>query len=319
MSRAHAVSSLPILLVALSLSACSGDAEPEPAKPSPFALTFAAVADGQHVGCEDEITRLGPNAAHAIGIADLRMYVSNLELWDAARRPVPLTLDEDQFQYQSDAGQVSLVDLTSNSDGSCKTNAISFAEGTKRTHEAITGETLVDQVAAVSFDVGVPQAVMKSVIADHTPEGAPSPLAELQWTWATGYRHFVFNFAVRDGAGEAGEGYAHVGSRDCGPAEGLALEDRKRCGFVNTPRVELGSFDLRTNVVTLDLAKLLDGIDFVSPVYDQETFEIIGEGPGVECHSSPLQPDCPTLFEHLGLDLDSGDADASKNVVFGKE
>jgi hypothetical protein len=174
-------------------------------------------------------------------------------------------------------------------------------------------------VKSVSFDVGVPQAVMQEVIGTHTPEGAASPLAEMQWTWATGYRHFVMNFAVSGKDGKTGDGYAHLGSRDCGPADGLALEDRARCDFINTPQVKLNAFKLDTNVVTLDIRGMLAGLDFISPVYDVETFEVIGEGPGVECHSSPMQPDCPMLFQHFGLTIASGSANPSNNVVFGVE
>jgi len=300
------------------LTGCGSD-DPEPPEPRAFALTFAATADGKHVGCEDSIDGVGADGTDTVGLSDLRFYVSNLKLWNDKQQEVELTLDENDFQHASDAGQVSLVDLTGNTKGSCAGNAIAFAEGTKRTNDAITGTTVVEQVKSISFDVGVPQAVMQDVIGNHTPEGAPSPLAEMQWTWATGYRHFVMNFTVTDADGKTGDGYAHVGSRDCGPADGLALEDRPRCDFVNTPQVSLGGFDLDESVVTLDVPALLADLDFVSPVYDLDTFEVIGEGPGVECHSSPMQPDCPTIFEHFGLDIDSGTAKASKNVVFGVE
>ena len=315
-------STLKSLLLGLStatlLTGCGSD-EAEPPKQRAFALSFAAVANGKHIGCRDTVEGLGPDGADSIGLSDLRFYVSNVKLWDASDKEVPMTLDENDFQYSSKAGQVSLVDLTSNTKGSCAGNAIAFAEGTKRTNDSVTGTTVVESVKRVSFDLGVPQAVMQEVIANHTPEGAPSPLAEMQWTWATGYRHFVMNFAVTDVDGKTGDGYAHIGSRDCGPADGLALEDRERCDFVNTAQVSLDTFDIDKNVVTLDVPAALAGLDFISPVYNLDTFEVIGEGPGVECHSSPEQPDCPTLFDHFGLDIGSGKARASRNVVFGVE
>jgi uncharacterized repeat protein (TIGR04052 family) len=301
-----------------TLVGCSGDNDAA-AQPRSFALEFAAIADGQHVGCADRVEGLGPDGESSVGLADLRFYISNLKFWDAAKREIALSLDENEFQYSSKAGQVSLLDLTGNAEGSCAGNAIAFSEGTQRTNAAILGKSVVEQVKSVSFDVGVPQPVMQDVIANHSPEGAPSPLAELQWTWASGYRHFVMNFTVSDADGKTGDGYAHLGSRDCGPADGLALEDRSRCDFVNTPQVALGNFDLDKNVVTLDVPKLLAGLRFVAPIYDAETFEVIGEGPGVACHSSPDQPDCTDLFEQFGLDLATGMAKASDNVVFGVE
>lgn len=281
-------------------------------------LTFEAKAGDDAAGCEGSISGLGPDEASSVGLSDLRFYVSNLQLADAKGQPVELTLDENDFQYTGDAGSVALIDLTGNDEGACAGNAIALAEGTARTNDVIAGRALVDDVKSISFDVGVPQALMREVIADHSAEGAPSPLNEMQWTWASGYRHFVMNFTIQSGD-ESGEGYVHVGSRDCGPEDGLALEDREECGFVNTPKVRLERFNLDENKVTLDVKRLLAGLDFVSPIYEPETFEVLGEGPGVECHSMPSQTDCTTLFASLGLDGEDGSADASQDEVFGRE
>jgi hypothetical protein len=62
------------------------------------------------------------------------------------------------------------------------------------------------------------------------------------------------------------------------------------------------------DLVEMDVRELLSGIDMISPVYDPMTFEVIGEGPGVECHSSPMQQDCSTIFGNVGLDMTTGDA-----------
>jgi uncharacterized repeat protein (TIGR04052 family) len=279
-----------------------------------FTLRFAAGADGQEVGCGSEIAGLGPDGMHVVRPADLRFYVSNLRFYDAAGEPVALELDEDEFQYRSEAGEVALVDLTSNVEGACGGAAVA-AEATARTHAAITGKTHVEDVARISFDVGVPQAVMQATIATSTAEAAPSPLDEMYWSWATGYRHFVFNFEV-DAGGTLGEGYVHIGSRDCGVDGSLALEDRDACTYVNNPAIELDGFDLTADTVMIDIPALLASLDFVSPIYDPETFEPIGEAPGIECHSSPMQSDCPTLFDNIGLDIASGSASAAANTVF---
>lgn len=315
------VRSSTALLAIATLAACGGgggggggDATP----PSAFALRFAATAAGRTIGCSDTIGGLGPDGSYAVGISDLRFYVSNLRFLDASGQPVERTLDANPFQLAMSAGEVALIDLTGNTEGTCTGNAIAFAEGTARTNDAITGTTQVERVATVSFDVGVSQPVMQEVIAENTLEGAPTPLAEMYWSWATGYRHLVFNMSVRTASGDTGEGYLHVGSRDCGPEGGLALSDRDACGFVNTPRVELTGFDLTRDTVQIDLGEILRGLDFVSPIYDSETFEVIGEGPGVECHSSPpsIQPDCAALFANLGLSTTDGSASAAGNHVF---
>jgi hypothetical protein len=166
--------------------------------------------------------------------------------------------------------------------------------------------------------VGVPQALMKETIANNTPEGAPSPLNEMYWSWASGYRHFVANFTVENGQGEIGDGYLHIGSRDCGPADGKALEDRDTCSFVNTPAVILTEFDLQKDTVSVDIPKALSNVDFRAPIYDPMTFEVIGEGPGVECHSSPMQPDCGSIFSNFGVDMATGAAVPQMQKVFSK-
>ena len=58
----------------------------------------------------------------------------------------------------------------------------------------MTGTTVIEDVAAVSFDIGVPQKLMQALIGAHTEESVPSPLNEMYWNWASGYCHFVFNF-----------------------------------------------------------------------------------------------------------------------------
>jgi uncharacterized repeat protein (TIGR04052 family) len=211
-----------------------------------------------------------------------------------------------------------MIDLTSNATGSCAATAISFSEGTERVHEAITGTTLVEDVASLSFDVGVPQSLMQEIILNNTVEAAPSPLNEMYWSWNSGYRHFVFNFTTSDGVDD-GEGYVHIGSTGCTNADGeLALETRDTCALVNTPAVSVPEFDLATDVIAVDLAEILSAVDFLSPIYDPKTFEIIGEQVGVECHSFSGQPDCESVFDAFGLDLDSGGSAPESNQVFGR-
>jgi hypothetical protein len=117
----------------------------------------------------------------------------------------------------------------------------------------------------------------------------------------------------------SGAGYVHIGSRDCaGPDGGKALEDRDTCTYINTPSVALADFDLTADTIGLDLRALVSGVDFISPIYDPVTFEIIGQGPGVECHSSPTQPDCAPIFGEVGLDVATGSATTRSNAAFAR-
>lgn len=316
MSRSRMTASCALIL-ALAAVGCSDNPAAEP-NLAPFALKFTATANGQEVGCNDKITGLGTDGKQTIGLSDLRFYVSNLQFFDAQGNRVEHTLDQNEFQYTSAAGTVALVDLTSNTEGTCKDSAVAYAEGTARTNVSITGKTVLENVVRVGFDVGVPQPLMKATIASNTPEGAPSPLNEMYWSWASGYRHFVANFAVDNGQGAVGDGYLHIGSRDCGPADGKALEDRAACTFVNTPSVSFSDFDLQKDSVGIDLPSMVTKLDFIAPIYDPMTFEVIGEGPGVECHSSPMQTDCDAIFTNFGIDMDTGAVVPQTQSVFSK-
>ncbi|MES1171597.1 MAG: MbnP family copper-binding protein [Bacteroidota bacterium] len=305
---------------AAAVLCASCDSASQPEVPAPFALRFAALAGQRAVGCGDDLAGFGPAGANNLGVNDLRFYVSDLKFKNKEGKAVDVALDQNEFQFSSNAGSVALIDLTGNTEGSCDTSSLAYAEGTARTNLVITGTTQIHEVTSISFSVGVPQPLMKATIATSTPEGAPSPLNEMYWNWNTGYRHFVLNFTVTDGAGARGDGYVHLGSRDCAPSDdGIkALQDRDTCTFVNTPAVTMTGFDLTTNTIGVDLGRIVDGLDFVSPTYAPTTFEVIGQGPGIECHSSPMQPDCGTIFGHFGLDIGTGKAAAASDAVFVK-
>jgi uncharacterized repeat protein (TIGR04052 family) len=285
---------------------------------SAFSLDFAALSGGKTVGCGDALSGLGLDGMNTASIDDLRLYVSALQFFDVAGNSVDLTLDSNDFQLLDPAGAVSLIDLTGNEVGACNPDNFPESEGTKRVHPAITGTTFLDKVASIKFNVGLPQALMKKVIADNTAEGAPSPLAEMSWTWAGGYRFFVLNLVVNKSgdAAKSGAGYVHVGSTGCSASfEVNALSDRNQCAHLNTPAVALTKFSLASNKVTIDLDAIAKKLDFMAETYN-EKFEVNGAAPGVACHSAE-QGDCPDVFNAFGLSLDTGLADASKNIVFG--
>ncbi|MEM9865237.1 MAG: MbnP family copper-binding protein [Myxococcota bacterium] len=298
----------PLIALALLSVSCAQDATLEP-----FELRFAATDGTTSVGCQTRFANQGPGADVTVGVSDVRFYVSDVRAFDSRGDELRLDWDESPFQYRSNEGFVALIDLTG-ADGDCGADAISFAEGTVRMNDRLTGR-VSGAVARVEFRVGVPQAVMKTVLRDFSAEGAPSPLSEMHWSWAGGHRHFVFNFVV-EGASGRGDGYVHLGSRDCGGDGARALTDREVCGLVNTPAVAL-NLDPSTESVGVDLSAFLAELDFVAPVYDPSTFEVIGEGPGVECHSAiDLQEDCTPIFRAFGLDPQTGDASAGLNAVF---
>ncbi|VUD64951.1 hypothetical protein TDB9533_03441 [Thalassocella blandensis] len=306
-----------VLVSSLALTACGGDSSssngngetlPETRE---LTLNFKAIAGQMDANCDNMITGLGPDGTDSVGLRDLRFYVSNIRLYDDAGAELDVEFDSNEFQYNSDQGFVALIDFTSNDSGSCDANE---GEGTARTNLMITGDVEDSRIADIAFDVGLSQAVMKDVIATNTAEDAPSPLNEMYWSWASGYRHFVFNFEVMDAMGTYGGGALHIGSRGCGGDGQLALENKEECDFINTPSVMLQGFDPDMNTITVDLAAALNDLAFAIPQQESEQTT-----PGVNCHSSPMQTDCASIFVNFGVDMESGVADANGNTVFGME
>jgi uncharacterized repeat protein (TIGR04052 family) len=301
---------LALAAATTAVAGCSDSNEPEALEP--FTLNFAAVYNGETVGCGDLLAGLGPSGAVSVELSDLRFYVSNIKFFDEQGTQLPVELDENDFQYTGDAGSVSLIDLTSTGSGACAGTGLSFPEGTARTNAVITGRTRPDAVHSISFDVGIPQPLMKDILATHTEADAPSPLAEMHWSWAYAYRYWVMNFTLSDG-GTPGEGYVHVGSTDCGGDGTRALTDRDTCGKINSPAVHFDHFHLN-ETVGVDIGAVLAGLDF--RVEQSPGGPMV---PGVACHSSPTQPHTATIFSNFGLDVATGSANPADDAVFTVE
>ncbi|MBU2894766.1 metallo-mystery pair system four-Cys motif protein [Colwellia sp. D2M02] len=311
-SRINSTLSLSLISAAL-LAGCGSDSSSDITdsnlnKSAPFTLSFAAKSAGELVTCDSNHNQFGTEALHSVSVSDLRFYVSNIKFYNQNNEEVAAELNENDFQRHSEQGFVGLIDLTSNVSGACTDEALG---GTERVNNGISGTLLDENVTRVSFDVGVPQAVMKEVIATNTQEDAPTPLNEMYWSWASGYRHFVMNFTISNSLDEAGKGLIHLGSRNCGGDGLLALEEKDTCGAVNTPTVTISDFNPTQNTIVIDLDALLQNVKF-SATGDETT-------PTVSCHSSPMQSDCAAIFENFGLSLVDGSADADTNLVFIKE
>lgn len=299
------------LSLLLGASGCGLLFPAEETSPTPFSLKFAPAYEGAVKGCGDRLSGFGPSGAAEISISDLRFYVSDLRFFDEAGNEVAVELDENEFQYSDANGKVALIDLTGTLSGACAGDGLSGAEGTARANDTISGMR-TGQVRRISFSVGVPQRLMKATLTSHTAEDAPSPLREMHWSWAFGYRHLVFNFTLLDN-GVAGEGYVHVGSTGCGGDGVRALSDLDECAKLNTPVVSLENFDLENDTVVIDLGALLKDLDF-QVVAAGDGAQVV---PGVACHSSAAQPDCDLIFTNLGIDMDSGDS-VMVNTAFSK-
>lgn len=329
MALPHTFQTALLVVSTLGLvSACSSDSDmDDDLTKTPFTLNFSASKGSEPVTCDTTLSGFGQEGHYSVGVGDLRFYVSNIVFYDQYNEVIDVDFDDNEFQLNHDAGFVGLVDLTSNSSGSCVSDAIPNSEGTARTNRVISGNLNDTGVNKVTFDIGVPQAVMKQVIATNSAEDAPSPLNEMYWSWASGYRHFVMNFAIESMHGSTGEGYIHIGSRGCGSDGLFALENKAQCDFVNTPKVVLDNFDPAVDTVNIDIEQLLSQLSFAPATAshgshsdsnsDSDEKMAMMDSPSVTCHSaSPeMQPDCAPIFANLGLSTDDGTAVSADNTV----
>ncbi|MEC8011341.1 MAG: MbnP family copper-binding protein [Pseudomonadota bacterium] len=288
-------------------------------------LNFAPKSFGENIDCSSVITGFGLDGQDTVQMQDLRFYVSDVVVTSSTGQSESLALVSNEFQYADETGSVSLIDFTDVVTGYCAQSS----SGTARTNAQITGTTTLSDVAQVDFSIGVPQAMMKEITASYTTEDAPTPLNEMFWSWASGYRHFVFNFGVLNAASEEGSGAVHIGSRNCVDAAATELADKESCEFVNNPQISLSNFNPSTDVITVNLDALFNGVSFVQEVssesdhmsMDMSSDEMSMTGttrPGVSCHSAPAesQPDCAPIFNNFGLSLSDGTANAANNSVF---
>lgn len=292
------------------LAGCGSGSESSVEENIPFTLDFTAKSAGEAISCDTSHNQFGTQELHAISVSDLRFYVSNIQFYNVNNEEISVELDANDFQLHNEQGFVGLVDLTSNVSGACADEALG---GTERTNSGISGTIIGGKgtVDHISFDVGVPQAVMKDVIATNTQEDAPTPLNELYWSWASGYRHFLMNFTIENTAGVTGKGLVHLGSRNCGGDGLLALEEKDTCDSINTPKVNLSNFNPVNDTVVLNIDAMLNNVQFAATANETT--------PTVSCHSNPAQTDCTAVFENFGLDINDGSANADANLVFIKE
>lgn len=318
------------------LTACGGSStDISVSEASEFTLNFKALNGDADMNCDEPLEGVGPDGAYIMGVADLRFYVSDLTFYDENGSEIAVTLDDNDFQLNHEAGTVSLIDLTSTDSGYCEL----ATTGTARTNAQITGMTDdADAITSISFNVGVPQAVMQAVIAaTDDVSDTPSPLSEMYWSWASGYRHFLLNFVTTNDTFTtvAVNSGIHIGSLDCGSTT-KALSDQDECGLINTPEVVLDTFDPAVDTVTVDLASIFTNIqdaDIISDVWEdygdddgvciderrEENTCVVGQTIGIQCHSSSGQAACVSLFPNFGLDITTGEADNVTNSVFNME
>lgn len=266
----------------LLCAACSSEPGPAstpdlatPLKEEAVTLQFKAQVGAKALDCADSYAGVGTGKEH-VHPGDLRLYVTDVRLVDAAGTERKLALTPDGT-WQS--AEVALLDLTDNS-GECT--------GTAETNAAVKGTVRGDGSAwkGLRFTLGVPFAQNHQ---DVTKAAAPLNLSAMFWSWNGGYK-----FLLLEGKNHADKPFLfHLGSTGC-------MKDANNqitgCSAPNRPQIDLAGFDPKSQAVVVDVAQLLAKLNL-----DNE----------VACHSSGAQPDCGPLFERMGLPLNGSTPPAS--------
>jgi uncharacterized repeat protein (TIGR04052 family) len=259
-------------------------------EPQRVTLDFRAVVDGVPFACGERYEGIGTTEA-AIEPLDFRLYVYGFELLDADGERHPATpVDDGRWQRDGFA----LVDFEDGT-GACATGS----PATHTTVELESDERIA--VAGVAFRLGLPPE------SNHLDAAtAPPPLNEpgLWWSWRGGYKYVRADVLTEAGA----PFFFHLGSTACegDPTSGFS------CGFTNIAEVVLPALDPRTEQVAVDLARLYDGVDLLAPV-DPAKDSVAG------CMAVPGDPECPAMFEAVGLPFQSQAPLGVEQRMFGVE
>lgn len=170
-------------------------------------------------------------------LADLRLYIHDIRLINAAGDDYPVELIDDGA-YQGDG--VVLLDFEDAS-GECRT--------TPGLNKTIRGTVDRDggPYTALRFRVGVPPALDFVTPAERRP-----PLAEpTMFNYATG-GHLFLSAAGWFGAGLAG---VQLFATDC-----TGLGEAITCARPNSPEIFLDEFDLDASAVVIDMRQLFGGM-----------------------------------------------------------
>lgn len=259
----------------------------------PVSIHFAVAAGTQSVACGSSITLNNTvtygttNTIPTAGqINDLRFYISNVALVDADGNHAYLTLDENGNQ----AYDVALLDFE-NAQGGCPT-----ATGTADTYTTITGKVAPGDYVGLALTLGVPIKSPDGSVAlnhsDKTSIESPAPLqySSMGWNWQGGRKFTKIEFTPDGGS----KWMVHLGSTGCqgiNPSNGEVLF----CTNPNRGDYVFDSFDPATQQVVLDLDELFRGSDVTH-----------NEGGAMGCMSSTSDPECPAIFDALGINLATG-------------
>lgn len=255
--------------------------------PQKVTVHFNAIdGKGNAVSCANPLVSIAENGQYSAGLADLRFFVADIALTNAAGERVPITLDSNNNQVTLEGHSVALVDFE-NASNTC-------VNTTTATYTAITGTVPKGNYSGLYFTLGVPFAINHQQSATQPP---PLNSADMDWNWQFGHKFFKFEltgFSKTETFSTAFPATTlamqfHLGSGCTGdPRNG-----DHNCPYPNRPSYFISGFAPDRDTVVLDLAALTSTSKMATSGYLGSNI--------FACHSGGSTPECAPLFNQLGI------------------
>ena len=261
-------------------------------------IPFMARANSTPINCAAQLTGLGSDFASG-SIRSFALYIHDLVLINSDGSELAVTLNDNDWQSSG----VALLDYQDKLDNCA-------SETSKPTNSTVLGTVNGDleNVSGIRFSVGVPEALNHD---DASAAVTPLNRIDLFWSWQFGYKHLRMDIAPDGGVLTADNSTTttwniHLGSTGCvGDAQG---GEAVICAANNRPTIELDGLDLSSQGILIDYGKLV------------ENSSLLADGGGAPgCMSGPTDPECPSVFDALGMDLGDTPDPISGQTVFSIE
>jgi len=287
-----------LLLSACGDSSSSGDEVTEVTEVTDITIPFAARANGTDISCDVQLSGLGTDAASG-SITAFALYIHDVVLLNSDGSELPFTLADNDWQSSG----VALLDYQNKLD-SCASDI------SKPTNASISGSVDggIENVTGIRFTVGVPQDLNHD---DASAAESPLNRTDLFWSWQSGYKHLRMDLAPDGGVTKSDNSTGtawnvHLGSTGCtgDTQSGEAVS----CSANNRPTIELDNIDLNSQTIVIDYGNL---------VINNSLYTDNGRAPG--CMSGTTDPECPDLFDALGMGLGENPDPTAGQTVFSVE
>jgi uncharacterized repeat protein (TIGR04052 family) len=251
-------------------------------------IDFRAMMGNESVACsENNQTKVYTNVGtsdESVTIKDFRFFVSEVKFIKADGTKVPLTLTNNDNQYQKENGDhVAILDFEDNT-GDCIDRG-----NTPETYTTLIGTIPDDTYSDIEFTLGVPFDINHDSTSYADIKALNQPM--MSWSWQAGRKFtkielhsqtdpsLVWNF--------------HLGSTGCvATTDTNSTVVTESCAQPNRIQVRLQEFNPQTNAIKVNYKSLLRNNDVA-----------IDLGMSKGCMSGLTDPECDALFTGLALDV----------------